>query len=278
MNALIAADGTPASDAAVRLLAAVSRKGAVRFRVITVASFELALALAEEIGRYDEAAALERARAISEAAVARLREAGHEASATVLEGHPATEILAAAEQDVDLVAMGAGRERWLDILLMGSTSHDVLLQAPCPVLVVHRAERDRDLRVLVATDGSDGAERAARRFAELADPARCAVTVVSVRRGEGLGFPSGAERGDALSGPQALASAERAAELLRREGFAAEVKVLAGSPASALLEEARASGADLVVVGSRGLGGIRRALGSVSDKLARHAPATLVGR
>jgi nucleotide-binding universal stress UspA family protein len=45
-----------------------------------------------------------------------------------------------------------------------------------------------------------------------------------------------------------------------------------------LLSEARAVGADLVVVGARGLGGLRRAIGSVSDKLARHAPATLVGR
>jgi nucleotide-binding universal stress UspA family protein len=37
--------------------------------------------------------------------------------------------------------------------------------------------------------------------------------------------------------------------------------------------------ADIVVVGSRGLGAVERvAIGSVSDQIAREAPATLVAR
>jgi nucleotide-binding universal stress UspA family protein len=277
MNVLVASDGSPASEAAVRLLAALARRGAVRFRVFTVASFDLALALAEQTGRYDEAAALERARAIAEVAAASLRDAGHDASAEVVEGHPATEILAAAER-ADLVAVGAGRERWLEILLLGSTAHEVLLHAPCPVLVVHRTARDRGIQVLVATDGSEAADRAARTFAELADPGSCTIRVVSVHRPEGIPVPAAVQRGDALAAPEARSAAERTAAILRGSGFSVEVGLLAGPPASALLSEARAVGADVVVVGARGLGGLRRAIGSVSDKLARHAPATLVGR
>jgi len=46
-----------------------------------------------------------------------------------------------------------------------------------------------------------------------------------------------------------------------------------------LLEGAERREADLVVVGARGLGRFRaKMLGSVSDRLIRHAPATLVGR
>lgn len=52
-----------------------------------------------------------------------------------------------------------------------------------------------------------------------------------------------------------------------------------GSPGPQLLKEAENVGADLVVVGSRGSGAVRRTLlGSVGDQVLRHAPATLIGR
>jgi nucleotide-binding universal stress UspA family protein len=71
--------------------------------------------------------------------------------------------------------------------------------------------------------------------------------------------------------------AEEAATVLRAGGFAAETEVAAGRPATLLLE--RSSAYDLVAVGSRGLGAVRRSLlGSLSDKLVRHARATLVAR
>jgi nucleotide-binding universal stress UspA family protein len=58
-----------------------------------------------------------------------------------------------------------------------------------------------------------------------------------------------------------------------------EEAVLVGRPGHQLLEEAQDIGADLVVVGSRGRGVMSRTLlGSVSDQVARHAPATFVGR
>lgn len=48
-----------------------------------------------------------------------------------------------------------------------------------------------------------------------------------------------------------------------------------GAPADGLLEAA--ASADLLVVGARGLGGFRGlALGSVSDKVSRHAPCPVV--
>jgi nucleotide-binding universal stress UspA family protein len=43
-------------------------------------------------------------------------------------------------------------------------------------------------------------------------------------------------------------------------------------PADSIVQVAEETGADLVVMGSRGLGGIKRALmGSVSDSVVRHA-------
>jgi nucleotide-binding universal stress UspA family protein len=56
-----------------------------------------------------------------------------------------------------------------------------------------------------------------------------------------------------------------------------EVRVLGGDPAAAICELATQMGARAVVIGTRGRGGLTRALlGSVSDYVVRHAPCTVV--
>jgi nucleotide-binding universal stress UspA family protein len=55
-------------------------------------------------------------------------------------------------------------------------------------------------------------------------------------------------------------------------GTVAEAYLRMGTPAAEIVDLAEELGVGLVVVGSRGLGGIRRALmGSVSDSVVRHA-------
>ena len=56
-----------------------------------------------------------------------------------------------------------------------------------------------------------------------------------------------------------------------------EVRVLAGEPAAAICEMAAEVEARAVVLGTRGRGGIARALlGSVSDYVVRNAPCSVV--
>lgn len=65
---------------------------------------------------------------------------------------------------------------------------------------------------------------------------------------------------------------------LSRRGFADVVcRVVVGSPETRILEAANTWDADVIIMGSRGIGGIRRTLlGSVTDHVVRHAVHTPV--
>ena len=135
--------------------------------------------------------------------------------------------------------------------------------------------------IVVGVDGSESA-RAALRFA--LDEARLrgdAVRVVGVWHvpvaAYGGAFVPAAP---ALVGelePQMRLALERALE--ETDGSAGDVEVETvvreGAPAAALLEEAQ--DAELLVVGSRGLGGFRGLLlGSVGQQCAHHSPCPVV--
>ena len=65
--------------------------------------------------------------------------------------------------------------------------------------------------------------------------------------------------------------------LLQARGVACTGHVVPDDPATAIIDVARREGADLVVVGSRGLGRMRRFVrGSVSARVATHAPTSVL--
>ena len=64
---------------------------------------------------------------------------------------------------------------------------------------------------------------------------------------------------------------------LRGRGVDCEGHVVPEDPATAIIDVAQREGADLVVVGSRGLGGVQRFIrGSVSVRVASHAPMSVL--
>jgi nucleotide-binding universal stress UspA family protein len=70
----------------------------------------------------------------------------------------------------------------------------------------------------------------------------------------------------------------RAARELEAEGVEeVETHAQEGDPADVIIQVAEELGAELIVVGSRGLTGLERfLLGSVSSKLSQHAPTSLM--
>lgn len=70
----------------------------------------------------------------------------------------------------------------------------------------------------------------------------------------------------------AESTVKEAEERIKQAGLTPHVELLQGAPAEALLEYVKTHECDLIVIGSRGLGGIREfVLGSVSHNVVQHA-------
>ncbi len=68
-----------------------------------------------------------------------------------------------------------------------------------------------------------------------------------------------------------------AAEAIGADGVSVKTHRLAGDPADSLIEVAESDGADLIVVGNRGMGGVKRfVLGSVPNKISHHSPCSVL--
>jgi nucleotide-binding universal stress UspA family protein len=75
-------------------------------------------------------------RRLLEEAVEDLRRGGVEATTVEQVGHPAAAILDAARDGADLVVVGSRHRGLIKRLLFGSVSAEVVVKAPCDVLVV----------------------------------------------------------------------------------------------------------------------------------------------
>lgn len=221
---------------------------------------------------------------VAAAEVASFEQAGFQADYHLGLGVPAQQILDKVELgSYDLTVMGAGSSNWLGNLLLGSTSMRVLHASESSVMVVHRLNDERDkVQILLATDGSPDAELAVRTLLALAHPDKAEVQIISVAD---LMPASAAQYDDWIPTEEvldhlqskAVMAVDQAAQPLIDAGFAVAVDTPTGDPARRILELAKF--VDLVVVGSRGLGPVGRlALGSVSDQVARLAPAALICR
>jgi nucleotide-binding universal stress UspA family protein len=131
-------------------------------------------------------------------------------------------------------------------------------------------------RIVVGFDGSDHSRKALERAADLASEAEltvvCAAGVSELSRHAPGEVPVAPKDVDA----RATALAE-ARSYLDGRGMAARYIEGHGSPADVIVDEAEDSGADLIVVGTRGLhAGRRLLLGSVSTKVVHHAPCDVL--
>jgi nucleotide-binding universal stress UspA family protein len=143
---IFADDGSPSARMAESVLSSWPLFSGLPVTVLTVAEegYPHAAAMAPLVysETMDQYAAsthdLERlARQENDAAAGRLREAGFEATGLIREGDAAHEIVAVArERGAGLIVVGTRGQTGLRRLILGSVARNVLLHAPCSVLVI----------------------------------------------------------------------------------------------------------------------------------------------
>jgi nucleotide-binding universal stress UspA family protein len=201
---------------------------------------------------------------------------GTVASARLSEGGAAEEIVALAEDiEAGLIAMGSRGRGRIRRLLMGSVSDAVVRHAHYPVIVVRWKPVVFPAKILLPTDGSEEATLAVRTAADLCEKTGSELHVVHVGEAtlgyhpERHGYPIQYEREE----KEARELLETQLEGIKAAGdTVAQAHLRMGKADEHIVVLAEELGADLIVMGSRGLGGVKRALmGSVSDSVVRHA-------
>jgi len=194
---------------------------------------------------------------------------------------------AAVSEQADLVVVGSSHHGPVGRVLLGWVGERLLSGAPCAVAIAPRGraldESRRISQIAVAFDGSQEAQLALRTAHDLAIRTKAALGVLMVIEppaaipGQyvplaGLEPLIAVERGEALQRQEQAAQNALDTALAEVGGGKVERRVLFGTdPASAILEFAGAN-VDLLLVGSRTYGPVRRALvGSVSSTVVRHA-------
>jgi nucleotide-binding universal stress UspA family protein len=186
--------------------------------------------------------------------------------------------LVRASVDARMLVVGARRDHGTVGLRLGSVAEQVTTNARCPVAVVRPPSVPEPMDVVVGVDGSSNSDVTLRLAATEARRLDGRLVVVHAYR-----LPAPAEYGPnaGVDEPHHRAAAEELVEraLYRlgpdRDALKIETRAVHDGAADALLEAA--SAAAVLVVGARGLSGFERLrIGSVSQRVLRRAPCTVV--
>jgi nucleotide-binding universal stress UspA family protein len=138
--------------------------------------------------------------------------------------------------------------------------------------------------IVVGTDGSQTAGEAVREAIELAKAVGASIELVSAYEP----VSSQRLREESRQAPEDMqwmvnpredvdATLREAAEEYEDAGVEIETCARQGDPADAILDVAEERGADLIVVGNKGMTGAKRfLLGSVPNKVSHHAPCSVL--
>ena len=199
-------------------------------------------------------------------------------------GHPVEAILRVAErEEVDLIVVGSRGLRGVKELFLGSVSSGVMHHASCPVLIVRGDNAPcgslKFDNIVLASDGSPCAQRAARVAVELARTLATSLTVLNVYEDlSSVSMPGDEDSPLSTAGMEHYAKQWLDYVAQPVDKFAKEAGVICsyiqerGHPDGAIVNFTNKHDVDLVVIGSRGLGGYARmVIGSVSNRVVHHA-------
>lgn len=261
---LVGADGSQRADEAARQ--------AARLAVATGATLEVVFVV--DTGRAHDADVERQAESTLERATGLATEAGAEVDARILAGDPARTLLEESESErADIVCVGPDAGLIGGAIRIGQVAAHVMREARTSVLIARPAGPAFPKRVACGVDGSDASADTAAFAAGIAVAAHAGlrlVHVIPVFRGDDTEWTLDEDE----PSPPELEPAVMAAT---SRGIVPVREMAMGRPEHALVKTAGRDETDLLVVGHRGLSGVRRVLlGSVSEYCAHHAPCSVL--
>ena len=292
---LVCLDGSPSALAAARAGASLASQHNAEILGLNV--FDPAFAGTPEIAAWaiaidqnlierrarDEKSAIERATAPIFCALDTPHRVIQEA------GHPVETILRVADREkVDLIIVGSRGMRGIREVFLGSVSSAVMHHALCPVLIVHGTYVPTGVKafqhIVLASDGSIRAQKAAAVAIDVAQKFATSLTVLNVTVDPAPpGVPG--EQDPLIVDIDADLYARRMLELVRVNvgieakdtGVPCSYVQKGGHPYESIVRFVEERDPDLLVLGSRGLGGFQQMLvGSVSNYVAHHVSCPIL--
>ena len=284
MNVLVATDGSKYGGWAlnwVSMLPLVERPSVMALHVLDNAKLRLPFKTKLEIQRVKASSERTIRKAAEQLASLKLTGTVHKAQGAI-----APTILKRTPKRDGLLVVGSQGLDVLDRFMLGSISTKLIHHATCPVLVV-KGEAAPLRRITLATDGSPASAKALKfvltKFQSDHSTAKGGlvpihVSVIHVMSRSplapvevGTTIPWIKQRGLKVKGI-GRKLVEQSAQKLIEAGFTAEALCLVGNPADKIMKTASTQHADLIVMGSKGLGAMDRfLLGSVSTRVVQHA-------
>ncbi len=255
---LVATDGSQFSEGAIREAISFAKKCSSKLYALSVLETNPEYeTIGSDVFEKEEA----EVRRHLESVRARASQEGVDCEAIFLHGaEPHQQIVdEAAEKKVDMIVIGRRGRKGLEKLLMGEVASKVIAHAPCKVLVVPRAAKIGYRTILVATDGSEHSNAAAREATTIAKRCGSGIIAVSAVRSES-------------EDQEAQANLHGVRELAQKEGVPVEALAPLGRSYEVIVETAGGRGVDLIVMGTYGKTGLKRFLmGSSTEKVIGNA-------
>jgi len=212
----------------------------------------------------------------------------------LMNGYPDKCIVdAAVDSNADIIVMGPKRLKGIKSRIVGSVTKSVSIMSPKPVLVIKPTQRDSSngMKILFTTDGSDHARKAGETLSLMPFHDDTEITILHVITPAfydvpdkfmskiDVSFREDLKRYSSLELQESQRIIAQASEYLNNKFSKIDKLTRIGDPSDEILHTADELNADMIVVGSKGMGGFRGIVGSISRYILSVAECSvLIGK
>ncbi|MEM3731786.1 MAG: universal stress protein [Candidatus Bathyarchaeia archaeon] len=270
LKILVPIDGSTSSIMAEETAAEIAKKMDATITVLNVAQeLKVAYPIPKDVENEIFGRIEQESEKIVNDALALFREEGLKANSIKSKSSDPAENILELCNDYDLIVMGARGQREEDPYALGSVAKKVVRHTTCPTLIVKKVTRLESL--LICIDGSEHSLQAFKYAANLAQKFGSKITLINVQEPRIYDYAPQTAKD---LGEKILL---KALELAGIEKVEVDKKVEFGIPSEKIVKVAERENHDLIVLGSRGLGTVKRfLLGSVSDYVSQKAKCSIL--